>query len=117
MLLHAALAGLVAWTTAQYARRADVALVTGVLFAVHPSHVEAVAWLSERKGLLSGFFAMLAALAFHRLRALVVDSVGVVPRARLMAWFIASAVCCVMSVWSKAVGITTGRPSASVNPR
>jgi len=30
-----------------------------MLFAVHPLHVESVAWVSERKDLLSGFFALL----------------------------------------------------------
>jgi protein O-mannosyl-transferase len=34
------------------------------LFALHPLRVESVAWLSERKDVLSGFFAMLAMLAY-----------------------------------------------------
>jgi Tfp pilus assembly protein PilF len=32
-----------------------LAWVTGLLFAVHPTHVEVVAWLSERKGTLGAF--------------------------------------------------------------
>ena len=30
------------------------------LFALHPLHVESVAWVSERKDVLSAFFGMLA---------------------------------------------------------
>jgi protein O-mannosyl-transferase len=41
-------------------RSAAVAL----LFAIHPLHVEVVAWISERKELLSTFFALLASLAY-----------------------------------------------------
>lgn len=37
-----------------------------ILFAVHPLHVESVAWISERKDLLSGLFAMLTILAYIR---------------------------------------------------
>lgn len=41
------------------------ALVAG-LFAWHPLHVESVAWLSERKDVLSTFFGMLTLLAYAR---------------------------------------------------
>ena len=34
------------------------------LFAIHPLHVESVAWITERKDVLSGFFWMLAILAY-----------------------------------------------------
>jgi hypothetical protein len=33
--------------------------IVSILFALHPAHVEAVAWISERKGLLCAFFWML----------------------------------------------------------
>ena len=35
------------------------------LFALHPIHVESVAWVSERKDVLSTFFWMLTMLAYH----------------------------------------------------
>lgn len=41
-------------------------LVVAGLFAWHPEHVESVAWISERKDVLSAFFWMLALLAYHR---------------------------------------------------
>jgi tetratricopeptide (TPR) repeat protein len=36
------------------------------LFAVHPLHIESVAWISERKDVLSTFFGMLTILAYVR---------------------------------------------------
>lgn len=36
------------------------------LFALHPLHVESVAWVAERKDLLSGFFGILTLIAYAR---------------------------------------------------
>ncbi len=49
-------------------RRATGALwrsaLVGALFAVHPLHVESVAWISERKDVLSTFFWLVAMFAY-----------------------------------------------------
>lgn len=37
-----------------------IAAITALLFAVHPMHVESVAWVSERKDVLYAFFYLLA---------------------------------------------------------
>lgn len=59
--LNAILLFILLWrTTLQKAESCLVALI----FAVHPLHVESVAWISERKGLLCAFFVLLALLAY-----------------------------------------------------
>ena len=40
--------------------------IVALLFAVHPAHVESVAWVSERKDLLSTLFWLLTMLAYVR---------------------------------------------------
>ncbi len=42
------------------------ATATGLLFGLHPLHVESVAWISERKDLLSTLFFLLSVLAYIR---------------------------------------------------
>ncbi len=39
-------------------------LLVAALFAIHPLRVESVAWVTERKDVLSGFFGLLALLAY-----------------------------------------------------
>lgn len=67
LLLHAACAVLI-WRLLRRAA-APGAWWAGALFAVHPVHAEAVAWIIERKGLLASLFSILALLAFDRVSA------------------------------------------------
>ncbi|MCH8804999.1 MAG: tetratricopeptide repeat protein [Planctomycetes bacterium] len=64
VLLHVANAVLV-W---RVARRLKIpaAWFIGAVFALHPVHVESVAWITERKNVLSGLFLLLALRAYLR---------------------------------------------------
>jgi hypothetical protein len=43
-----------------------IALVTSLLFAIHPLHVESVAWISERKDVLYGLFFIAGHIAYTK---------------------------------------------------
>jgi Flp pilus assembly protein TadD len=66
VLLHAFNAALVfAWLQQMTGARWR-SLLVAALFAVHPLRVEPVAWLTERRELLTGFFGLLALMAYVR---------------------------------------------------
>jgi protein O-mannosyl-transferase len=63
-LLHAANSALVFWLVLRLTQRFWPCVFIAALFAWHPLHVESVAWASERKDVLSTFFALLALLSY-----------------------------------------------------
>ncbi len=64
MLMHAGVTVMVMWLALLLFERRFIALVTGILFAVHPMHVESVAWAAERKDLLYSFFFFASLVAY-----------------------------------------------------
>ena len=66
ILLHCATCILVFLLLSSALRDDRIAILASLLFAVHPVHVEAVAWISGRKDLLVAFFSILALLACDR---------------------------------------------------
>ena len=66
ILLHAANAGLLFWVLFRLTGSRWRSAFVAALFAWHPTRVEAVAWITARKDVLSGLFFMLALLAYVR---------------------------------------------------
>jgi len=66
LLLHAANAVVLMLVLARLTGWGAGALVVGLLFGLHPLHVESVAWIAERKDLLSTLFVLLALAAYRR---------------------------------------------------
>lgn len=64
LLLHCAAALLVWRVLLRLGAAAPIAWIAAFLFAVHPVHVESVAWITERKNVLSGVFYLGALLAY-----------------------------------------------------
>jgi tetratricopeptide (TPR) repeat protein len=65
VLLHVANSLLLLWLLTRMTGAFWPSALTVALFAVHPLRVESVAWVSERKDVLSGLFFMLTLLAYH----------------------------------------------------
>jgi protein O-mannosyl-transferase len=66
LLLHALNAALVFMVLNQMTGARWRSLFVAALFAAHPLRVESVAWVAERKDVLSGFFGLLALIFYAR---------------------------------------------------
>ncbi len=66
--LHAANAALLFFVLRWLGVRLPAAALTAALFAVHPINVASVAWVTERKNTLSGFFCLAALLLYLQYR-------------------------------------------------
>lgn len=64
VLLFALNAGLLFWLLRRWTGRTGVALATTLLWVFHPARVESVAWITERKDVLSGVFFLLGVGAY-----------------------------------------------------
>lgn len=66
IFLHAANAALLFLLIRTWTKNLVLSLFVAALFAWHPLRVESVAWISERKDVLSGFFFLLALMMYTR---------------------------------------------------
>jgi tetratricopeptide (TPR) repeat protein len=64
LAFHVANAALLFWWLAGLTGALGRSAFVAAVFAVHPLHVESVAWIAERKDVLSTFFGLLALLAW-----------------------------------------------------
>jgi protein O-mannosyl-transferase len=65
LLIHIGSALLVFWLVLLWVKNKEVALLCALVFAVHPLNVESVAWVSERKNVLYGFFFLASLVAYQ----------------------------------------------------
>ena len=103
-------AAIVAWFKALegFGIERRVAAVALLVWALQPTHVESVAWLAERKGVLAMALAGVAALGYARFRAGGSERSGPEPgplgfmtRGR---WLVLAMIAAVGAVWGKAHG-------------
>lgn len=66
VLLHGASVALLFVALRRLTRRPWASALAAALFAVHPTRLESVAWIAERKDVLSGLFFMLALGSYAR---------------------------------------------------
>ena len=99
VLLHAANAVLLGLLLARLRLRA--AWWVAAVFAVHPVHAESVAWVSERKNVLSGLFYLLAFHSYERFQA-PRDEAATAP----WRWYALSLVLFAAALFSKTVTAT-----------
>ena len=96
ILLHAANALLV-WRVLKRLR-VPGAWVAAAVFALHPVQVESVAWITERKNVLMGFFFLLSVWAW----ILFIDS----KTKRPVRWYFLSVVFCALALAAKTTACT-----------
>lgn len=64
VILHVMNTGLVFWLVLLLVGRYEAALITALLFGIHPMHVESVAWITERKDVLYTFFYLISLILY-----------------------------------------------------
>ena len=64
LLFHIIVTMLVYWFVVLLTRRPVAAVITALLFGLHPMHVESVAWLAGRKDVLYGIFYVAACITY-----------------------------------------------------
>ena len=96
VLFHTANALLLWW----FLRRLKVpgAWVAAAIFALHPVQVESVAWITERKNVLTLFFSLLALLAW--------DQFVEARRNRVWRYYVLALLCYALALFSKTTACT-----------
>lgn len=97
VLLHLLNGMILFGTLRQLTGKAVHSAVIAALFLVHPLHVESVAWISQRKTLLSSLFGLLSIWSY---------AVYVKASARRWGWLLASLIAFACSLASKPLWVT-----------
>jgi thioredoxin-like negative regulator of GroEL len=91
LALHALTAFGLGALLVRFGLRRDLAWLATLFWALHPLHVESVAWLSERKGILAGLFVVACGHAWIRYRT-----------GGRRRWLAVGALAAIAATWSKA---------------
>ena len=94
--LHIANSLLLLWFIARLTKNNPAAFLTALLFTVHPMHVESVAWVTERKDMLSTLFFLLSLISY----AVYLE------RGRKRAFLLLALVAMVLSLFAKAMAVS-----------
>ena len=92
VVLYLAAIALWFWALVAFGVSRELAGLALLIWAIHPAHVESVAWLAERKGVLGAMWSGACALGYAKFRT--------TGRAR---WLVLAAASGVAAVWSKAI--------------
>ncbi len=84
-------------------RNRFLALTAGILFGLHPIHVESVVWITERKDVLYAFFYLLSLYYFHRYLDRPIKKPG---NFLLHPSYMVSLFCFVLALFSKGQAVT-----------
>lgn len=86
------------------------AALAACVFGIHPLRVESVAWIAERRDVLSGFFYVAAVACYVRYAATVSGAVGIHEDVRshtlARCYYVASVMLCLVSLLAKASAMT-----------
>jgi tetratricopeptide (TPR) repeat protein len=95
-LIHSANAALVFWFLLRATGARWPSVIVAALFALHPLHVESVAWAAERKDTLSALFGLLSLIAYiryakshsfkHYALVVVALALGLMAKPMLVTW-------------------------------
>lgn len=102
LVLHG-LCALLVWRLGHRLKLPGAWLIAAI-FALHPMHVESVAWIAERKNTLSGLFFLASLLAYLRFQP-VEDNHAATPPKRY-GWYALAALTFVAALLSKTVTLT-----------
>jgi hypothetical protein len=104
ILFHAANAALLFALLLRLTEKIWPSVLVAALFAWHPLHVESVAWIAERKDVLSTFFALLALIAYARFVAESKESKVQSPKSKV--FYAASLLCFALGLLAKPMLVT-----------
>lgn len=95
LILHIINSLLVLWLVWLLSKNLLITIIISIFFAIHPLHVESVAWITERKDLLYSFFYLIALISYHFYN-----------QRNDKKYYVLAFVCFLFSCFSKAMAIT-----------